>query len=292
MDYMTTGRGAGEERALIRRFQSGDGRAGDELYQAHRKWLRGQCHQFRRTYGWLAFDDLFEAAQQAFVEAIKNFDVGRNNGLNAYLRKWVEPALTGILKDGMRKGTSGGDARVARWLSGDWDGRKNLPLKKIAKGAKVSIGDAKQALAAEKEIREGTVVSYDTVGEAGYDYSTEHYGVDLFAAASDDAVIADAGSMGADDPLDLDLPSESVTRADDDWIAGDPGDSYRPLRDAEWSAFCGQRAFLKTVRSEWWAIEAARLAALRARTERLGRSPPNAQWLVKGEPGIQRGAVS
>ena len=146
----------GDDRTLIAAFQAGDTRAGDQLFRKYRPSLIRQCENYRRQYPWLAWDDLFGAAELAFVKALRQFDLSRSNGLNAYVRQKVKYALQDVLKDGLRRGMTGGDTDAGRWISGN-PSRLALSPAEIAKGAKVSPGEAEEALLAERTMRLGMV---------------------------------------------------------------------------------------------------------------------------------------
>ena len=146
----------GDDRTLIAAFQAGDTRAGNQLFRNYRPSLIRQCESYRKQYPWLAWDDLFDAAQLAFVKALHQFDLSRSNGLNAYVRQKVRYALQEVLKDGLRRGMTGGDTDAGRWISGN-PSRLALSPAEIAKGAKVSPGEAEEALLAERTMRLGMV---------------------------------------------------------------------------------------------------------------------------------------
>jgi hypothetical protein len=105
--YMGTAPEGDHERLRIKQFQAGDTRAGDALFRAHKGSLIKACSDYRRQYPWLDWDELWSAAQFAFFEAIHDFNLSRNNGLNAYVRPKVKYALQGVLEDGLRNGATG-----------------------------------------------------------------------------------------------------------------------------------------------------------------------------------------
>ncbi len=127
------------------------------LYRSHKGSLTNSCDDYRKKYPWLPWDDLWSAAQEAFVKAIRDFDLTRNNGLNAYARA-VRFALQGILEDHLRNGAKG-EGRAGKWLSGDWENRRHLTPRQIVRAMppaeRVSEANARDALEAETAIREG-----------------------------------------------------------------------------------------------------------------------------------------
>jgi hypothetical protein len=264
-----------EVRCLIQAHQSGDRSAGDTLFRAYRPLLKRRCAEFRALYPWLEWDDLFSAAQTAFLKAIAGFNLSRNTGLAAYAQSKIKYALLDVLEDRYRNGTTG-EGRVGRWLADNWDERKDLTPEEIAKATGCSVANAAEALIAEAALRDSGEL-YDTVGEGGYDYSTERLGPgvgydgDPIAIPGDepgdggedsevdDPALADMGGLGADNPLDSETGDADSTDddLDDDHGEGEAfGDDeddepdeqangYRALDDTEWEHYCQQRATAK-----------------------------------------------
>jgi Sigma-70 region 2 len=194
--------GGNDDNALIEAFRLED----NALFKKYEIHLKRACRKFGRRYDWLG-DDLEGAANEAFAQALNNYDPTRG-AFGPYLAKWVDGALRGVLEDRMRNGVKG-SGRVGRWLSGAWDARKVLPPEQIAKLAKVSVETARRGLEAEHAIREG-VVPYDTA--SGEDFPHEPGG----------------GCFDGDDCLEVDEDTDK--------------DGYLPRGDASWECYCERRA--------------------------------------------------
>jgi len=130
----------------------------------------------------------------------------------------IKFALLEVLEARYRNGTTG-EGRVGRWLADKWDERKDLTPEEIAKATGCSVANATEALLAEAALRESGA-SYDSVGDTGYDYSTEKLGPDIGFddlvkdGDENDSVVVDAAGLGADNPLDSETGDADST--DDD----------------------------------------------------------------------------
>ena len=109
-----------EERGLLRRLQNGDARAAEILAKRWRWWLQVQVGEaVRKVSGGLFFGDVFSCAQIRFLECLKTFRPGSNNGLRAYLEKAINGAISDAQQEWQSKGFSGFDTRLRRFLRSD-----------------------------------------------------------------------------------------------------------------------------------------------------------------------------
>jgi Sigma-70 region 2 len=83
--------GGNDDNALIEAFRLGDQRAGNALFRKYEPYLKRACRKFGREHDWLNAGDLDGAANEAFAQALKNYDPTRGR-FRAYLPKHVAGA--------------------------------------------------------------------------------------------------------------------------------------------------------------------------------------------------------
>jgi hypothetical protein len=126
-----------EEPGLLRRLQNGDERAAEILAQRYRWWLQVKVGRaVRKVSGGLFFGDVFSCALVRFLECLKTFRPGSNNGLRAYLEKAINGAISDAQQEWQSKGFGGFDTRLRRFLRAGklpLDEDRNVDLEKIQK---------------------------------------------------------------------------------------------------------------------------------------------------------------
>jgi hypothetical protein len=127
----------------------------------------------------LRFDEIYDCALIQFCESVKAFRPGSNNGLMAYLIKAVDGAISDAQHEWQRKGFTGLDTRLRRFLRNEEN--RNLPLEQIQKRfPKYTLEQIEQAL------RPIVMQSYDEGGvddENGYQEADEHNAPSGYAIA-------------------------------------------------------------------------------------------------------------
>jgi hypothetical protein len=121
-----------EEPDLLRRTRRGDNGAAETLAQRYRWWLQTRVSRaLGGIKGGLHFHEVFDCAVIQFCESLKTVRPGSNNGLTAYLTKAVDGAISDAQHEWQRKGFTGLDTRLRRFLRNDEN--RNLPLEQIQK---------------------------------------------------------------------------------------------------------------------------------------------------------------
>jgi hypothetical protein len=216
------------ERLLVRRAQEGDRAARDELQRRYDGWRIKRCHEFSRRNGLpkrraddkrlpdLDWNDLVTTAWLAFSEAIDRFDPAKNNGLEAYARRWIDGALRRLGRGQYDLGIVD-ESRAVRWLRSRW--HEDIKPEDVVEAVGGNLLDAQRAIWAEEARRGGSApyrVSYDAVTEGGYDVGALAKYED--GGASEAFVADDSPSIGA---------------------------AYKPLNDADWEHYCQRRETAK-----------------------------------------------
>ena len=121
-----------EEPDLLRKLQGGDYGPAALLAERYRWWIQYKASRaVRKVSGGLYFGDVFDCALVQFCECLKQFKPGSNSGLNAYLRKAIDGAISDAQHDWQRKGFTGLDTRLRRFLRNE-DNRE-MPPEEIQK---------------------------------------------------------------------------------------------------------------------------------------------------------------
>jgi RNA polymerase sigma-32 factor len=88
------------ELALIRAYQRGDKRAGDQLVRAHLAVIRAIAHGYR-LWG-VGVDDLIQQGCLGFLKAVERFDAERAPSLQAYATYWIRAEIRDYVVRGYR----------------------------------------------------------------------------------------------------------------------------------------------------------------------------------------------
>jgi hypothetical protein len=121
-----------EEPDLLRRLHGGDYAAAAILAERYRWWLGVQvASAVERVSGGLRFEDVFDAALIQFLESLKDYRPGSNNGLRAYLDKAIAGAISDAQQEWQRHGFTGLDTRLRRFLRNE--AHRSWPLEAIQK---------------------------------------------------------------------------------------------------------------------------------------------------------------
>jgi RNA polymerase sigma-32 factor len=91
---------AERELGLIRAFQRGDLRAGDQLMRDHLGLVRSIAHGYR-LWG-LAIDDLVQQGSIGLLKAMQRFDASRTQSLQAYAGYWIRAEIRDYVVRGYR----------------------------------------------------------------------------------------------------------------------------------------------------------------------------------------------
>jgi hypothetical protein len=201
------------ERLLIRRAQEGDRAARDELQRRYHGWRLKHCREFSRSNRlpkrgshrpFLDWSELVTTAWLAFCEAIDRFDCTKNNGFEAYARKWVAGALRRLGRSQYDLGILD-ESNATRWLRSRW--HEDIDPEEVVKAVGGNVLDAQRAIWREGA-RQGEAapfhVPYSVTGEGG----CEEFGSPAFV-------------------VDDYSPVATV---------------YKPLNDADWEDYCRRRA--------------------------------------------------
>jgi RNA polymerase sigma-32 factor len=88
------------ELALIRAYQRGDVRAGDQLVRAHLSLIRSIAHGYR-LWG-IGVDDLVQQGCLGLLKAVQRFDSDRAPSLQAYATYWIRAEIRDYVVRGYR----------------------------------------------------------------------------------------------------------------------------------------------------------------------------------------------
>jgi RNA polymerase sigma-32 factor len=96
----TAQHGAERELSLIRAFQRGDLRAGDQLMRDHLGLVRSIAHGYR-LWG-VAIEDLVQQGSIGLLKAMQRFDASRTQSLQAYAGYWIRAEIRDYVVRGYR----------------------------------------------------------------------------------------------------------------------------------------------------------------------------------------------